>query len=114
MKMTVRSSGAPSAFVAADVGEDGACENVSEHIRVLIRRDEERLEQAAFERLKAELGQAFAAPEASCRSQTLLAIRSGKVEGVSRTRIPDSKKVGRHAFPPAHPVFSFRCSPVWW
>ncbi|MEZ5861603.1 MAG: addiction module antitoxin [Geminicoccaceae bacterium] len=68
--MTVRISGALSAFVAANVGEDGAYENVSEYIRDLIRRDKERSEQAAFERLKAELGQAFAAPEASYRPLT--------------------------------------------
>ena len=70
MTMTVRISGALSAFVAANVGEDGAYENVSEYIRDLIRRDKERSEQAAFERLKAELGQAFAAPEASYRPLT--------------------------------------------
>jgi putative addiction module CopG family antidote len=70
MTMTVRISGALSAFVAANVGEDGPYENVSEYIRDLIRRDKERLEQAAFERLKAELGVAFAAPEASYRPLT--------------------------------------------
>ncbi|MEZ5866802.1 MAG: addiction module antitoxin [Geminicoccaceae bacterium] len=70
MTMTVRISGALGAFVAANVGEDGAYENVSEYIRDLIRRDKERSEQAAFERLKAELGQAFAAPEASYRPLT--------------------------------------------
>ena len=40
--MTVRLSGQLSEFVAASVGEDGACENVSEYIRDLIRRDKER------------------------------------------------------------------------
>jgi putative addiction module CopG family antidote len=63
--MTVRVSGALSEFVAANVGENGAYENVSEYIRDLIRRDKERAETAAFQRLKAELGHAFAAPEAT-------------------------------------------------
>jgi antitoxin ParD1/3/4 len=61
--MTVRLSGALSEFVAANVGMDGAYENVSEYVRDLIRRDKERAEQAALERLKAELGRAFSAPE---------------------------------------------------
>lgn len=65
--MTVRISGALSEFVAANVGEHGSYENVSEYIRDLIRRDKERVEQAAFERLKAELDRAFAAPDASYR-----------------------------------------------
>ena len=63
--MTVRVSGALSEFVTANVGEDGAYENVSEYIRDLIRRDKERAEREVFDRLKAELGRAFAAPEDS-------------------------------------------------
>ena len=63
--MTVRISGALSDFVAANVGQDGAYENISEYIRDLIRRDKERVEQEAFERLRAELAHAFAAPESS-------------------------------------------------
>ncbi len=65
--MTVRLSGALGDFVAANVGENGAYENVSEYIRDLIRRDKERSEREAFERLKAELERAFAAPEDSYR-----------------------------------------------
>ena len=61
--MTVRVSGALSAFVASNVGEHGRYENVSEYIRDLIRRDKERVEREAFERLKAELQHAFAAPD---------------------------------------------------
>ncbi|MCK9513301.1 MAG: addiction module antitoxin [Pigmentiphaga sp.] len=61
--MTVRLSGPLSDFVAANVGEHGDYENVSEYMRDLIRRDKERKEQAAFDRLKAELTHAFAAPE---------------------------------------------------
>lgn len=63
--MTVRLSGALSEFVAANVGESGSYENVSEYIRDLIRRDKQRSEREAFERLKAELTNAFAAPESS-------------------------------------------------
>ena len=38
---------------------------MSEYIRDLIRRDKERTEQQAFERLKAELTRGFAAPDSS-------------------------------------------------
>jgi putative addiction module CopG family antidote len=65
MTLNVRISGVLSDFVAAHVGDDGAYENVSEYVRDLIRRDRERSEAATFERLKAELTQAFAEPEAS-------------------------------------------------
>lgn len=63
--MTVRLSGALSDFVSANVGEDGAYENISEYVRDLIRRDKERAEHEAFERLKAELTLAFRAPDDS-------------------------------------------------
>lgn len=63
--MTVRVSGTLSEFIAANVGEDGAYENVSEYIRDLIRRDKERTESEAFDRLKAELNRAFAMSEES-------------------------------------------------
>ena len=63
--MTVRLGGALGDFVAANVGENGSYENVSEYIRDLIRRDKERVEKEAFDRLKAELGHAFAAPEST-------------------------------------------------
>ncbi|MGY6548426.1 MAG: ribbon-helix-helix domain-containing protein [Roseinatronobacter sp.] len=68
--MTVRVSGALATFVATNVGEDGAYENVSEYIRDLIRRDKERAEREAFDRLKAELSRAFAAPEDSYKPLT--------------------------------------------
>lgn len=68
--MTVRLSGPLSDFVAANVGEHGAYENVSEYMRDLIRRDKERTETEAFERLKAELAHAFAAPESSYQPLT--------------------------------------------
>ena len=68
--MTVRISGALSEFVASNVGESGSYENISEYVRDLIRRDKERTEQEAFNRLKAELTRAFAAPEESYRPLT--------------------------------------------
>jgi antitoxin ParD1/3/4 len=60
MTLNVRVSGALGEFVAANVGADGAYENVSEYVRDLIRRDKARAETEAFERLKAELTRAFA------------------------------------------------------
>jgi len=63
MTLNVRVGGALGAFVATNVGEDGAYENVSEYVRDLIRRDKERVEREAFHRLKAELTLAFAAPD---------------------------------------------------
>ena len=68
--MTVRLSGSLSEFVAANVGEHGDYENVSEYVRDLIRRDKETREAAAFERLKAELTHAWAAPESSYQPLT--------------------------------------------
>lgn len=68
--LTVRLSGALNDFVQANVSEDGVYENVSEYIRDLIRRDKERAEQDAFDRLKAELKHAFAAPESSYQPLT--------------------------------------------
>ena len=68
--LTVRVGGALSDFVAANVGDEGSYENVSEYIRDLIRRDKERAEAEAFGRLKAELTHAFAAPEDSYQPLT--------------------------------------------
>ena len=68
--MTVRLSGPLSAYVSANVGEGGYYENVSEYIRDLIRRDKERVEREAFDRLKAELTHAFAAPDSSYQPLT--------------------------------------------
>lgn len=61
--LNVRVSGPLSEFVAANVGDDGPYENVSEYVRDLIRRDRERVEQGKFEALKAELQRAFATPD---------------------------------------------------
>lgn len=79
--MTVRLSGPLSDFVAANVGEHGDYENVSEYMRDLIRRDKERKEQAAFDRLKAELTHAFAAPETSYRPLTAAEVIARNQEG---------------------------------
>lgn len=68
--MTVRLNATLSDFVAANVGENGRYDNVSEYLRDLIRRDMDRTEQAAFERLRSELTQAFAAPESAYRPLT--------------------------------------------
>jgi len=63
MTLNVRVGGALGDFVAINVGEDGSYENVSEYIRDLIRRDKQQSETQAFDRLKAELQRAFAAPD---------------------------------------------------
>jgi antitoxin ParD1/3/4 len=68
--MTVRISGTLSEFVSSNVGENGAYENISEYVRDLIRREKERVEQEAFQRLKAELTRAFAASDDSYRPLT--------------------------------------------
>ncbi len=65
MTLNVRIGGALGDFVAANVGDDGAYENVSEYVRDLIRRDKERAEREMFDRLKAELTRAFAAPDSA-------------------------------------------------
>ena len=68
--MTVRVGGALSDFVSANVGDEGSYENVSEYIRDLIRRDKERVETEAFERLKVESAHAFSVPEETYKPLT--------------------------------------------
>lgn len=63
MTLNVRVSGALGEFVSANVGDVGTYENVSEYVRDLIRRDKERVEAERLALLKAELVNAFAAPE---------------------------------------------------
>ena len=65
MTLNVRLSGRLGEFVTTNVAGDGAYENVSEYVRDLIRRDMGRSEDLAFERLKAELQLAYAAPDDS-------------------------------------------------
>lgn len=72
--MTVRLSGPLSDFVAENVGPDGDYENVSEYVRDLIRRDKEQAERVAFDRLKAELQRAFAAPDSAYRPLTAVEV----------------------------------------
>lgn len=78
--MTVRVGGALSDFVSANVGDEGSYENVSEYIRDLIRRDKERVEAEAFERLRAELTHAFSAPEETYKPLTV-------AEVIARNRV---------------------------
>ena len=61
--MTIRLGSTLSDFISANVSETGSYENVSEYIRDLIRRDKERAELEAFDRLKAELKRAYAAQD---------------------------------------------------
>lgn len=68
--VTVRLNATLSDFVSTNVQQDGSYENVSEYLRDLIRRDMERKEKQAFDRLKAELTHAFAAPDEAYRPLT--------------------------------------------
>ena len=70
MTLSVRMTGPLSEFVAETVGDDGPYENSSEYVRDLIRRDKERRDAQAFDRLKAELALAFAAPESEYSAVT--------------------------------------------
>ncbi|HEV2556750.1 MAG TPA: transcriptional regulator [Bosea sp. (in: a-proteobacteria)] len=70
MTTTIELNGPLGDFVADKVGENGPYADAGEYIRDLIRRDRERSEREAFDRLKAELTQAFAAPESSYVSLT--------------------------------------------
>ena len=65
MTLNVRIQGRLGDFVAGNVGEGGLYDNVSEYVRDLIRKDQARVESERFERLKAELTVAFAAPDDS-------------------------------------------------
>src|SRR3546814_19450176 len=71
-------------FVAANIGENGAYENVSEYVRDLIRQDKSRREDESFQRLKAELTRAFAAPDSSYETlaaEDVIRDRKSVVEG---------------------------------
>ena len=70
MTLNVRVGGALGDFVAANVGEQGAYDNVGEYVRDLIRKDKMKAEEHAVERLKAELQRAFAAPDSDYRRLT--------------------------------------------
>ncbi len=62
MNLNVRISGSLKDFVSHEI-QQGTYENISEYVRDLIRRDKARVEQKAFETLRAELRLAFAAPD---------------------------------------------------
>jgi len=83
MTLNVRVTGALGDFVAANVGDSGAYDNVSEYVRDLIRRDKARVEQEAFERLRAELTRAYAAPDSAYRPLDANAVfaRNARAEG---------------------------------
>ncbi len=70
MTLNVRVGGALSDFVAANVGEHGAYDNVSEYVRDLIRKDKKQAEEQAFQRLRAELQRAFNTPDVDYRRIT--------------------------------------------
>ena len=70
MTLNVRVGGALSEFVAANVGEHGAYDNVSEYVRDLIRKDKREAEEQAFQRLRAELQRAFGSPDTGYRRIT--------------------------------------------
>ena len=63
--MTVRINGPLSDFVAANVGEDGEYENVSEYIRDLIRKDQE---EQAVQRLRGLIEEGLASGPAEART----------------------------------------------
>lgn len=82
--MTVRLSGALSEFVSANVGESGNYESVSEYLRDLIRRDKSQAEREAFDRLKAELQRAFAAPDDTYQAlSAAVVISSNRTESIT-------------------------------
>lgn len=81
MTLNVRVSGALGDFVSANVGDAGNYENVSEYVRDLIRRDKERVESERLALLKAELVNAFAAPESEYQplnADTIIARNAGR------------------------------------
>lgn len=70
MTVNVRVNGPLGDFIADNVGAAGTYENVSEYVRDLIRKDKDRAEAVLFERLRAELNVAFAAPDDSYSALT--------------------------------------------
>lgn len=66
----LRIDGALRDFVSMKIGDCGTYPNAGEYVRDLIRRDMERAQQAAFERLKAELTDAFHSPDSTYKALT--------------------------------------------
>lgn len=102
--MTVRRNETLSEFVAANVGENGAYENVSEYVRDLIRRDKERAEREASDRLKTELTHAFAAPDTAYKPLNAADIRiqDGGILALGRNLPLYPGALGRGAGRPLH------------
>lgn len=71
MNLSVRLTEPLTEFVSGKVGVEGDYDNASEYVRDLIRRDREREERRAFERLKATLQKAFAQPDEAYTEVTL-------------------------------------------
>ena len=62
LNLNVRLSGALKQHVQSTLEGESLYENVSEYVRDLIRKDRDRLNKEAFEKVKAELRLAFAQP----------------------------------------------------
>jgi len=71
MNLSVRLTTPLTEFVTNRVGVQGDYDNASEYVRDLIRRDREREERRAFEKLKATLQEAFAQPDEAYVEVTL-------------------------------------------
>jgi Arc/MetJ-type ribon-helix-helix transcriptional regulator len=103
--LAVRLSGGLSGFVAANVGENGSYENVSEYIRDLIRRDEERADAQGFDRLKAEFAHANAAPDSSyaplTAAQVIARHEVKRMKDIDLPPIPADVAAAFDAFPEA-------------
>ena len=63
MNLSVRLTEPLTDYVSGRIGVSGDYDNASEYVRDLIRRDREREELRAFERLKTTLQTAFAQPD---------------------------------------------------
>ena len=70
MNLNIRIRGNLREFVVSNIGNDGLYDNASEYVRDLIRKDMARSEEAAFEKKRLALQQAFALPDESYRSRS--------------------------------------------
>lgn len=75
LSVNVRISGALRAHVERTASE-GDYESVSEYVRDLIRKDKTAKDEAAFQRVKAELQAAFAEPRENYHKMTADEIRA--------------------------------------
>lgn len=83
MNLNIRIRGNLREFVVSNIGDDGLYDNVSEYVRDLIRKDMARAEEAAFEKKRLALQQAFALPDESYRSRNAEEViaRNGSADG---------------------------------